>query len=180
MPVGVVVRRAPGVTRWAKWSWKAVAVLPGAADADWSVLRQDGDYVEFHAASPTLELHSSETEAYLHGLAAQTPCVYVVMREEGEEPEKPFTVILITASPYEAQDYSDSSDEVVEKVPMTDTLHAWITDFVAENHEEEVFIKRRRDKKRTDLKEDGVGDARISQLSDVYRAPGSRSKERLH
>ena len=26
MPVGVVVRRAPGVTRWAKWSWRVSAV----------------------------------------------------------------------------------------------------------------------------------------------------------
>ena len=42
MPLGIVLRRAPGVTRWAKWSWKATAVLPGAGEADWRELRRDG------------------------------------------------------------------------------------------------------------------------------------------
>ena len=29
--LGVVIRKQPGVTRWAKWNWRAVAVLPGVA-----------------------------------------------------------------------------------------------------------------------------------------------------
>ena len=50
IPLGVVVRRTPGVTRWAKYAWQVSAVLPGAADADWKVLRTEGDVTEFHAA----------------------------------------------------------------------------------------------------------------------------------
>ena len=34
LQVGVVIRKQPGVTRWAKWVWRAVGVLPGAGPAD--------------------------------------------------------------------------------------------------------------------------------------------------
>ncbi|WP_208349314.1 DUF3305 domain-containing protein [Pseudaestuariivita rosea] len=178
LPVGVVLRRAPGVTRWAKWSWKAVGVLPGAKAADWSVLRSDGDITEYHAATLPLTLWASDTEAYLAALSAQVPCIYVVMRPAHDD-EKPFEMVLATASPYEAQDYTDGAEDQVEKVSMPEGLVAWVRDFVEAYHEEEQFVKRRRDRKRVDLKEDGKGDARISQLSDVYRAPTVK-REKMH
>ena len=90
--------------------------------------------------------------------------------------DAPLEILLVTASPYEAQDYADTGEELVEKVPMPDGLVAWIRDFVEAHHEDEVFIKRKRDKKRIDQKEDGIGDARIRQTSDVYRAPASRKE----
>lgn len=176
MPLGIVIRRVPGVTRWAKHVWKAVAVLPGAGAADWKELRRDGDAVEFHAATLPLELFRAETEAYLHGLSAKIPAIYVVMRETTDE--RPLEVTLVTASPYEAQDYADSGEELIEKVPMPEGLAAWIREYVQEHHEDEVFIKRRRDKMRIDLKEDGIGDARIRQTADVYRVPVR--KETMH
>lgn len=176
IPLGVVIRRVPGVTRWAKHVWQAVAVLPGAGSANWKELRRDGDAVEFHAATLPLELFRTDTEAYLHGLSAKTPAIYVVMRPG--EGDHPLDVTLVTASPYEAQDYADTGEELVEKVPMPEGLVAWIRDYVEEHHEDEVFVKRRRDKKRIDLREDGIGDARIRQVADVYRAPGS--KETVH
>ena len=43
IPLGVVVRRTPGVTRWAKFAWQVSDVLPGAKSADWKVLRAEGD-----------------------------------------------------------------------------------------------------------------------------------------
>ncbi len=176
MQLGIVIRRVPGVTRWAQHVWKAVAVLPGAADAQWKELRRDGDAIEFHAATVPLELFRTDTEGYLHGLSAKTPSIYVVMREA--EDDQPLEIVLATASPYEAQDYADTGEELVEKVPMPDGLVAWIRDYIEAHHEDEVFIKRRRDKKRIDLKEDGIGDARIRQVADVYRAP--RRKEPVH
>ena len=39
------------------------------------------------------------------------------------------------------------------------------------HYEEEAFVKRRRKNARVDQAEDGIGDARIRQTSDVYRAP---------
>ena len=175
IPLGIVIRKSPGVTRWAAWSWKAVAVLPGAGSANWSELRREGDVVEYHAATCPLELHHTQTEAYLTGLADSVPAIYVVMRDDGHGLE----ALLATASPYEAQDYQDSGEELVEKVPMHEGLIAWIRDFCAAQHVEEEFVKRRRDKKRIDLAEDGKGDARIRQVADVYRSPASR-REQMH
>jgi hypothetical protein len=177
MPLGVVMRRAPGVTRWAKWAWKASAVLPGAGPASWKLLRQEGEISEFHAATKDVWLYVSDTEAYVHELGTQVPSLYVILREADPSTEDPFQVLSVTASPYEAQDYADSGEEIVEKVQMPAPVLAWVRDFVAVHHVEEPFVKRRRDKTRTDRTENGIGDARISQETDVYRAPSRAVEE---
>ena len=181
MPLGVVMRRAPGVTRWVPFVWKASAILPGAGPADWRELRREGEVIEYHAATLTLDLHGAETEAYVHELQARQPSIYLILRKaEGDAARTcPWQVILVTASPYEAQDYTDGSEDIVEKVAMPPGLLAWVQEFVDEFHQEETFVKRRRDKKRTDLREDGIGDVRVVQAADVYRAPASARKERL-
>jgi Protein of unknown function (DUF3305) len=178
MPIGIVLRRTPGVTRWAKYAWKAIAVLPGAAEANWQLLGETDGVRDFHAATLPLELHGSDAEAYLHGLSAEVPSVYVVLRDS-DVAAHPLELTLITASPYEAQDYADSSEEVVEKVPMPDGLIAWVRDFALKHHHEERFKKRRRDKTNIGAVEDGIGDARIAQMGDVYRSPAQAKKERL-
>jgi uncharacterized protein DUF3305 len=170
MPLGIVLRKAPGVTRWARWTWQAVAVLPGAAAADWHLLRQDGETADYHISTPHLELHGAESEAYLSGLSDRIPSIYTVLRASGDD-ARPWQVLLVTASPYEAQDYADNGEDLVEKIPMPEGLIAWIRDFAQKYHEHEAFVKRRRDRQRVDTVEDGVGDARIPQLTDVYRAP---------
>ncbi|MBP0484749.1 DUF3305 domain-containing protein [Sagittula salina] len=175
MPVGVVLRRTPGVTRWVRHAWTAAAVLPGAGPAEWKEMRREGDAVEYHAATPVLELHGAETEAYLATLASELPSLYVVLRRTGVE-EPPFEVLRITASPYEAQDFTDSGEEQVEKVPMPHGLVAWVRDFVEEFHQEEAFIKRKRDKTRIDLKQDGIGDPRIGKAADIYASPALKRR----
>lgn len=177
MRVGVVMRRTPGVTRWAKWAWKATAVLPGAGDAAWKVLREEADVTEYHAATETLRLYVSDAEAYAHELEGKVPCLYVVLRQVTTGTPMPLQVIHVTASPYEAQDYTDSGEEIVERVPMPAGVLAWVGDFVQRHYVEEPFVKRRRDKGRSHRKQDGIGDARISQTSDVYRVPGSAPPE---
>ncbi len=169
IPLGIVVRRSPGATRWARHVWKAVAVLPGAGSAEWRELRHAGDVVEFYAGTVSLELFRTDTEAYLHGLSARDPSIYVVLRENVGTGL--LDIVRVTASPYEAQDHSDAGDDIVEKVPMPEGLAAMIRDFADAHHEEEAFVKRRRDRKRVDLVEDGVGDERIRQMTDVYRRP---------
>ena len=47
-------------------------------------------------------------------------------------------------------------------------LIAWVRDFIENHHVEEAFVKRKRDKKRVDIQQDGIGDPRIEQISDVY------------
>lgn len=183
MQVGVVIRRMPGVTRWAKWVWRAVAVLPGADHADWRELRREGDAVEFHAATVRVEIHRAETEAYRVALSDDPPSCWVILRPTDDpDSDHEVTVFGVTASPFEAQDYADSGEEIVERVPMPAGMLAWLAEFVARHHVDEPFIKRRRDKRRIDLVEDGKGDARIRQQADVYRAPGARrgKPEKLH
>ncbi|MEH6835775.1 MULTISPECIES: DUF3305 domain-containing protein [Falsihalocynthiibacter] len=174
IPLGVVIRKSPGVTRWAKWAWRAVGVLPGAGPAEWTVLRQEGDVTEFHAGTVPLNLYVSDTEAYVHELQTRAPSIYVVLSPDTTLPDLPWKVMLATASPYEAQDYCDSAEVQVEKIVMPEGMLAWVADFVNSHHEEEAFVKRKRRDWREDEKEDGIGDPRISQDSDVYRAPRGR------
>lgn len=176
MPLGIVIRKTPGVTRWVKHVWRAVAVLPGAAPADWKELRRDGDTIEYHAATVPMHLHAADAEAYLHGLSTRTPCIYVVMREGIDD--APLEVLLATASPYEGQDYADTGEELVEKVPMPEGLIALVRDFVDAHHEEETFVKRKRDRVKVEQTQDGIGDPRIRQTADVFRAP--KRREGLH
>ena len=173
MPVGVVIRRTPGVTRWAAAAWRAVALLPGAGPASGRVLRRDGEAAEVHAATLTLSLWRTDAEAYRVALSARVPSLFVVSRR-GAGPADAPRPVLVTASPYEAQDYADSGEEIVEPVPMTPGLAAWIRDFCDEHHAREAFHKRVRDRSRVDLRQDGIGDPRIRQPADVYRAPGAR------
>lgn len=176
--LGVVLRQSPGVTAWAKWVWTATSVLPGAPQASWKLLREDGDVSEYHASTVDLTLYVSDTEAYVHELQSQQPSIYVVMRDaEDADDDAPLDVLKVTASPYEAQDYCDSGEETVERVSMPTSVLEWVAAFVAEHHIEEEFVKRRRDKLRIDRKDNGVGDARISQESDVYRAPTKMTRE---
>ena len=138
MPVGVVVRKTPGVTKWSEWSWAVSAVLPGAGPAENRILRTEGDSTEYHFSTVNIELHGAETEAYMAGLASKIPSVYVVLREQAGA-EIPLEVLLVTASPYEAQDYTDSGEEIVEKVPMPVGLIAWVRDFIENHHVEEAL-----------------------------------------
>ncbi len=178
LPLGIVLRKSPGVTRWAKWVWRAVAVLPGAGPANWRELRCEGETVEYHAATVPLELYRTDTEAYLTELSTKTPSIYVVMRESAEV-ESGLEVVLATASPFDGQDYADNGEDIVELVPMTPALIALVRGWIDEHHQEEEFIKRRRNKSHVDQKEDGIGDARIRQVADVYRAPSAKS-ETIH
>lgn len=170
MPLGVVVRKTPGATRWARWYWRAVAALPGAARSDWTELRREGEAVEYHAATLPLRLWASDAEAYLVNLADRVPSIYVVSRPQPGD-ERRMMPVLVTAAPYEAQDYAESGEDVVDKVPMSVGLIAWVRDFAQAHHRGEGFVKRRRDRLATDRIEDGKGDARIRQVSDVFRAP---------
>ncbi len=175
IPLGVVLQKRPGVTRWVKDVWQAVAVLPGAGPADWKVMRQEGDVVEYHAATLPMTLYRTDVEAYRVSLAMDPPTVFVILRKDGDG----LSVHEVTASAYEAQDYTDSGEEIVEPVPMPPQLIAAVKAFSDAHFVDEPFIKRKRDKKRIDLTEDGIGDARIRQTADVYRAPGATKPDKL-
>ncbi|MBO6851313.1 MAG: DUF3305 domain-containing protein [Marinobacter sp.] len=179
--VGAVVRRTPGVTRWARDIWKPVAVIPGAPEAFWKEMVREGDVVDYHAGTVAMELFRADVESYLVSLNMATPSVWIIMdRDESRRSPSGWFVSAITASAYEAQDALDSGESIVEAVPIPESLAAWIKEFVDMHYIEEPFKKRRRDKHRVDGIEDGKGDARIRQESDVFRAPSNIKKPRVH
>ena len=180
LQIGVVVRRSPGVTRWARDIWKPVAVIPGAPEAFWKEMVREGEVVDYHAGTVTMELFRADVEGYLVSLNMAAPSVWVVMdRDVTSQSPSGWVVSTVTASAHDALDALDSSESIVEAVPIPESLAAWIMEFIDMHYIEEPFKKRRRDEIRVDGIEDAKGDPRIRQESDVYRAPGNIKKSRL-
>ncbi|MGF1658928.1 MAG: DUF3305 domain-containing protein [Rubrimonas sp.] len=171
IPVGIVVRRTPGATRWSQWCWRAVAALPGAEDADWRELRREGDAVEFHAATGALVLHRADAEAYAENLDSGAPSIWAVMHKTGEA-DRPFRLHALTASPHEAQLTLETGEELIERIPLTPALAGWIAEFVETHYEPEAFRKRQRAPADPTAFANAKGDARVRQASDVFRTPG--------
>jgi len=59
-------------------------------------------------------------------------------------------------------------------------LAAWVNEFVDLHYEDEPFQKRQRDRAQVDRVEDGRGDPRISQTTDVYRSPRAQKLRKDH
>ncbi|MGI9414703.1 MAG: DUF3305 domain-containing protein [Hyphomicrobiales bacterium] len=148
LDIGVVVERRRIDHPWQEWAWKAVAVIAGARPVEpWTQIGEGDGWVQFHAATMPLELHRRETEAYVANLETERPSVYVVLRDDEDgEGAQPYYVALVTVSPYDAQDYQDSGEDLVEAVPMPEPVLAWMQDFIGQHHVEEPFVKRKRDK----------------------------------
>jgi hypothetical protein len=144
MPLGVVIERQPSASRWQRWRWAAVGVMPGAPPvAEWRELVREGEVVRWHAATLPLELHRTATADYRYNLSGKVPSVYVVLRRQ-HDPERELRPILVTISPGEAQSYGEFGDDVVEAVPMSEGLIAWVQEFVDRHHVDRPFHKRKR------------------------------------
>ncbi len=145
LAVGIVVERRDSDNRWQDHVWRPVAIIPGApARGDWKVLRRGEGWEHYHAATLELELFRKETDGYRNNLAQATPVAFVVLRP-GEEKDDPEVVPFhVTVCPYEAADYMESGDEIVEGVPLPDAVAAWLGEFVERHHVEVEFKKRKR------------------------------------
>jgi Protein of unknown function (DUF3305) len=150
VPLGVVIERRAIDNPWQRWRWRPVSVIPGGPPIENArvLLRGEG-WMHVHAATLPLRLHRRETEAYRVNLSNRPPRVWVVLRpreEEDAESERAYRPLLVTASPYEAQDYLDSAEDIVEAVRMPDEIIAWVQAFVDRHHVDEPFRKRKRDR----------------------------------
>lgn len=146
VPLGVVVERRRLDSPWQDHAWRSIAVVPGAPPVTgWRRLRDGDDWAHFHAATLELELHGKETEGYRANLAQAAPAVYVVLRPAEGDDAHEVAPFLVTACPYEAQDYDDSGEEIVDAVPMPDDVRAWVQAFVDRHHVEVPFKKRKRE-----------------------------------
>ena len=144
IPVGVVVERRKAVSPWGDFVWQPVAVLPGEPDTKpWTVLKQDDERTSFYAGSAMVELHRSDTPHYRENLAA-TPQLWVVLRPTEAEPA--YEVVAVTADPSEGEGYTQAGNDIVEPVPMPETIRDTLEAFVAEHHVERTFFKRKRDR----------------------------------
>lgn len=149
VPVGVVLERRESSHPWLDFAWKPVAAIAGAPErdpcGDWAVVARGEGWIHFHAGTLTLELFRKETEGYKVNLSQDPPRLFVVLRDlEDPEVDHPLVPILVTACPYEAQDYLDSGSDLVEPVAMPPELAAFVLEFVERNHVDQPFKKRRR------------------------------------
>lgn len=148
VPLGVVVAREKVDHPWQDYAWRPLDVFLGAPPIDeWRELRRGPGFVHYHAATLTLELWRRETAAYQANMANGTPSVYVVLREDDEDPSfEGVEVVLVTASPFEAQAYGEAGADIIEPVAMPEPLVQVLEAFIAEHHVEEPFVKRARKK----------------------------------
>ncbi len=145
LPVGIVAEKRRIDHPWQEFKWIPVAVVPGAGKHSGWVKTGEGEgYEQFLIGTLTVEIFRKETEAYKVNLSSKRPSVYVVLRmaEEIEDPE--IRAVFATVSPYEAQDYLDTGDDIVEQVPMPDGMAAWLQNFIDQHHVDEPFKKRKR------------------------------------
>lgn len=172
MRMGIVVEWRTVDHPWQDHEWVPVAVLPGAAETqEWRELARGDGWIRYFAGTLPLELHRRETEAYKVNLANVRPEIYVLLTETDEpDAEHEVEPFLVTASPFDAQDYQDAGDELLEGVPIPEDVTAWIEDFVERHHVDEPFHKRKR--KRYDPNKAGFGQQPGGRLKGKTRGNG--------
>lgn len=149
LPLGIVVDRRDMDSPWQDSRWEPAAVIPGAGplapDGPWTVLDRGAGWDRYHAGTLPLELFGGETEAYKLNLSQNPPRLFVVLRRvDDQDSQHDVVPFLVTASAYEAQDYLDSGEDLVEPVVMPAAVVAFVQDFVNRHHKEQVFHKRKR------------------------------------
>lgn len=144
LPIGVVLTRRRIRHPWQEFSWHATEAIPGApVAAEWRLLHRGETETAYLAATLSLELYPGETTDYRYNLSQREPMIYVVLRRDEDDGERPVRPFHVTVSPVEAQDYLDG-DDVVDAVPMPVAVAAWLRDYVSRFHVERVFEKRGR------------------------------------
>ncbi|HEX2116262.1 MAG TPA: DUF3305 domain-containing protein, partial [Alphaproteobacteria bacterium] len=71
------------------------------------------------------------------------PSAYIVLARDPAVDPYGIVVRHVTVSPGDAEAYMDA-ESAVEAVPLPDVVQAWLEDYVAAFHVEEVFRKRKR------------------------------------
>jgi hypothetical protein len=145
IPVGVIVERRKAASAWVDHVWQPVAVLAGHPEtAPWTTLDSKPDRTTFYAGRAEIELYRSETANYRDNLASGAPALWVVLRSTGVDP--PYDIMAVTADPAEGEGFAQTGTDLVEPVAMPESVHEFLTAFVAEHHVEQPFYKRRRDR----------------------------------
>jgi Protein of unknown function (DUF3305) len=156
IPVGVVVERRKAESAWLDFVWQPVNVLAGEPSAaPWTLLSSQDENALFYAGNAMVELHRTETGSYRDNLNSGNPCLWVVMRATGGQP--PYAVLVVTADPMEGEGLTAAGDDIVEAVPMPETIRQVVEAFVTEHHVEHPFLKRKRDQAEPEVVSPGEG-----------------------
>ena len=140
--VGVVVERRKAKSPWVEHVWRPVTALPGVPTTPpWTALEGDEESTRFYAGSAELGLYRTDTSHYRDNLASGSPGLWVVLRPTGGDP--PFALVTVTANPSEGEAFTESGADLVEPVPIPESIAAMIEAFVAEHHVEHAFTKRK-------------------------------------
>ena len=104
-------------------------------------------------AEVLIDLHRSEAEAYAENLSSSDPSIYIVLRDDLENLNtSKINLVEVSVSPYNIQDYEDSGEDQIEKIPLQGPIKTLIEEFVSIHFKPEPFVKRKRDKKFNDDK----------------------------
>ncbi|HEX9789613.1 MAG TPA: DUF3305 domain-containing protein [Kiloniellales bacterium] len=149
VPLGIVLERRRLDHPWKDHSWMPVDVIPGAPAreprGEWLLLKEGEGWARYHSGTLPLNLFRKETEAYKITLAQVPPRLFVILRTDDSAGSAHEVVpFAVTASASDVQEYLDSSEDIVEPVPMPAAVVALIRDFIDQHHEDVPFIKRKR------------------------------------
>ncbi|HEY9081395.1 DUF3305 domain-containing protein [Magnetovibrio sp.] len=146
--VGIVVERRDSDNPWIDATWRVADILPEPPSDDTRRPLDSGpgwrrDYV----GSLEVELFKRETEAYKVNLSQEDPVLYVVLRPGEDDDDEEVSPFLATFSPYEAGDYTESGEMIVDAVPAPAVVVAWAAAFVEAFHVDQPFKKRKQKRK---------------------------------
>jgi len=146
IPVGVVVERSKSTSQWADFYWRPVGLLAGVPGTrPWTKLSGDSERTTFYAGATDIELYRAETTNYRDNLNLETPLLWIILRPVETDP--PYELAAVTADPSEGEAMTEAGNNIVDVVPMPKSLQEAIAAFVVEHHvEQEVFVKRKRDR----------------------------------
>lgn len=152
MQVGVLAEKrkagssASPSSPWAEDYWVPTGILETEiASPPGTLLRETDEAVSYYLGPSEIYCHASETEAYIFNFDSKVPVIFVILREDHEnEHPLPWFVQQVTVSPYEAQDYADSAEDIIGCIPMPVTIATALTEFIEQHHKDEPFIKRKR------------------------------------
>lgn len=144
LTIGVVVAKRRLVGPWADHAWLPTAILPAPPDvAPWTLLSSDERQDNFYAGPFDVTLHRGDTSHYRDNLGSGRPSLWVSLRATAPEEHE---IATVTADPYEGESMAEGIGEIVEAVPMPESVQRDIAAFVEAFHVERPFFKRKRDR----------------------------------
>ena len=139
--------------------------------------RTKNNLENYFVAEASIDLHRAEAEAYAENIQSSDPSIYIVLREGlyDDEIEESFEdndidvhLAEVSLSPYNIQDYEDSGEDIIKKVPLEGPIFNLLEKFVEQHFKPEEFIKRKRDRAKIDENIARGGDQRLKSKNTNY------------